>query len=509
MIKKIIEKRIKEKTIVLVCVIFFLLQIIPILYLGQYDHPTSDDFQYGAASHTVWQDTHSLLLTVEAAAQGVAEDYQRWQGSYSALFLMRLEPTVFAEWCYGLVPFLMIGLLTAGTLYLMHTLFYDLLKSRSWHWITAALLLVMLSIQFSLVASEQFFWYNSSIYYNAYHAFMLFYLAWFIKYSRTAKKRYLCYLLFFGIVIGGGNYITALTTALGMLTGILLLIIEGKRIDSSPGSQKKRGVQIVLLGLLWVELVVAFVISAIAPGNAARAETTGGYGAVSAIVHSLLQGTNYYLTWLDKWWLLVILLLSPIMIRMIRKIKFSFSYPVLVLLYFYGFFCAMSCPTFYALGSTGPGRVVNIIYDAFLWISGFQFFYVLGWFIRRLEKIDTFDLIHFKKLFYQINYATIGLLILFLIGSGSCMDTTTITALKVWIKGEGKQYDTEYKERLAVLEDETISDVVFEPYTVEPALVFIADGTEDPTFVNNREWADFYGKNSLVIKSDSEDTNGN
>ena len=32
--------------------------------------------------------------------------------------------------------------------------------------------------------------------------------------------------------------------------------------------------------------------------------------------------------------------------------------------------------------------------------------------------------------------------------------------------------------------------------------VFIADGTEDPEFVNNREWADFYGKNSLVIRAE-------
>lgn len=76
-----------------------------------------------------------------------------------------------------------------------------------------------------------------------------------------------------------------------------------------------------------------------------------------------------------------------------------------------------------------------------------------------------------------------------------------MTACKVWLGGKGKQYDLEYRQRLAVLEDDTITDVVFAPYTVEPALVFIADGTEDPEFVNNREWADFYGKNSLVIRA--------
>ena len=91
-------------------------------------------------------------------------------------------------------------------------------------------------------------------------------------------------------------------------------------------------------------------------------------------------------------------------------------------------------------------------------------------------------------------------LILIMICSGSFLDVTTITACKVWIKGEAKQYDLEYKERLAQLEDETISDVVFAPYTVEPDLVFIADALDDPEFVNNREWADFYGKNSLIVR---------
>ena len=86
------------------------------------------------------------------------------------------------------------------------------------------------------------------------------------------------------------------------------------------------------------------------------------------------------------------------------------------------------------------------------------------------------------------------------IWSGSFLDVTTITACKVWIKGEAKQYDLEYKERLAQLEDETVSDVVFAPYTIEPNLVFIADALDDPEFVNSREWADFYGKNSLIVR---------
>lgn len=106
-IGKIVRERAKLTAILLT--VFFVLQIIPILYLGRFNHPTSDDFKYGAYSHTAWQETGSLAEVLEAAVKGVAEDYRTWQGSYSALFLMRLEPTVFGEAYYGLVPWIMLG----------------------------------------------------------------------------------------------------------------------------------------------------------------------------------------------------------------------------------------------------------------------------------------------------------------------------------------------------------------------------------------------------------------
>ena len=164
----------KDRLAAILLTVLFVLQIIPILYLGRFNHPTSDDFKYGAYSHTAWQETGSLAAVVEAAAKGVAEDYRTWQGSYSALFLMRLEPTVFGEKYYGLVPFIMLGLLTAGTLYFMRTLCKVVLRSGTLHYISMSMLILSFCVQFSPVASEQFFWYNSSVYYNAFHALLSF-----------------------------------------------------------------------------------------------------------------------------------------------------------------------------------------------------------------------------------------------------------------------------------------------------------------------------------------------
>ena len=508
-----------EKKVAAVLVILFVLQIIPILYLGQFNQPTSDDFLYGKASHDVWVSTGSPVQTVQAAIDGVKEDYYRWQGSYAALFFMRLEPTVFGEACYAVVPYLMIWLLTLGTLYFVRTLCKVVLKTESLHYISISMLILMLCIQFSPVASEQFFWYNSSVYYNAFHSFLLCYLAWILRYLFLGKKRYVVYMALFGVILGGGNYISALTLAI--LQGMAIagaFLYQKYNVEKGKIYQKRAFV----LTLLWLEFLACFAVSALAPGNAVRAESTWGYGPVSSIIHSLIQGVKYYEAWTDKWWLLVALCLLPMMVQLIRKTTFSFAYPGIVILFLYGVFSAMSCPTFYALGTTGPGRIINIIYDAFLLVTYIQLFYLTGWIYRKWEGIwnkkasesDINESDINKSIAYMEPYVSdkIGLalqngcfvaivsLILILVVSGSFLDVTTITACKVWIKGEAKQYDLEYKERLAQLEDETISDVVFAPYTVEPDLVFIADALEDPEFVNNREWADFYGKNSLIVR---------
>lgn len=483
----------KDRLAAILLTVLFVLQIIPLLYLGRFNHPTSDDFKYGTYSHTAWQETGAFTEVLAAAAKGVAEDYQTWQGSYSALFLMRLEPQVFGEKYYSLVPWIMLGMLTAGTLYFFRTMCKTVLKSDTLHYISMSMLVLSLCVQFSPVASEQFFWYNSSVYYNFFHAVLLFNIGWLVRFGYEGKKRYIVYMALGGLFLGGGNYVTALFLVIVHATALALLWYL----------KRKKECKAVLF--LWLEFLACFAVSAAAPGNAVRGAEIAGYGAVSSIIRSLLQGVKYYMAWLDKWWFFVALLMLPMMLGLIKKTSFQFRYPGFVLLYLYGAFSAMSCPTFYALGSTGPGRIINIIYDSFLLVSYVQLFYLLGYICRRWEEAETDDRKQntaFGRLAARLYNGIFITLFFMLLAAGNILDMTTVTACKVWIKGEGRQYDREYMERLAVLEDENVTDVVFKPYTVEPELVFIADGTEDPEFVNNREWADFYGKNSLVIRAE-------
>ena len=100
-----------------------LLSLIPLIWLGRYNYPTGDDYYYGAETHLVWQQTGSIIQTLDAACAGVADSYQIWQGTYSALFLMYLAPNVFSNTAYHLVTFVILLLLCGGIFYLLCPLF--------------------------------------------------------------------------------------------------------------------------------------------------------------------------------------------------------------------------------------------------------------------------------------------------------------------------------------------------------------------------------------------------
>lgn len=83
--------------------------LILVLWIGFYDVPSADDFTYGAGMHQVWKNTGSLLEVLRAAAQSVRGWYLVWQGTFSAIFLMCLQPAVFDAGLYRMVPILMVG----------------------------------------------------------------------------------------------------------------------------------------------------------------------------------------------------------------------------------------------------------------------------------------------------------------------------------------------------------------------------------------------------------------
>ena len=97
----------------------FIAGLVPIALISRYDYPCADDFGFSAYSHIAWQEDHSIPAVLGGAVRTVAERWYGWQGTFSSIFLMSLQPGIWGEHFYAAVPFLMCGLITFATLFFL------------------------------------------------------------------------------------------------------------------------------------------------------------------------------------------------------------------------------------------------------------------------------------------------------------------------------------------------------------------------------------------------------
>ena len=200
--KKIIQSLYNEKNLSRLCLAALLLSLVPLLYVSRYNHPTGDDIYYGLDAHMVWESTHSLPRTIGNALQGVAHDYQRWQGTYAAMFLMRLQPSVFSDNLYFLTPFLVIGLLLWGNGYLLRQLGRYVIPLNRYEQLGVWSVLMIMSLQWVISPGEAFYWYNGSVYYSGFYGLTMLLFGLVCKYIHTFKKSTLSGIFFLALLVG-------------------------------------------------------------------------------------------------------------------------------------------------------------------------------------------------------------------------------------------------------------------------------------------------------------------
>ena len=465
-----------------------LLSLIPLIWLGRYNYPTGDDYYYGAETHLVWQQTGSIIQTLDAACAGVADSYQIWQGTYSALFLMYLAPNVFSNTAYHLVTFVILLLLCGGIFYKMCLLFRRSLPGTCGEWITVSSILSFLCIQTVEFQCDSFYWYNGSMYYTGFFAVTLFFLGTLFRYLDNGKRILLLPLLLLAVFLGGGNYVSLLLCMLLSVTITLLLLLQKNK-------------KAYICGITSVVLLLSFAVSAIAPGNHVRQSGMWKIPAWKAIAKCLLQGIRYTLAWTGLWWVLAALLLLPVFLRILQKKNGAFfSHPILFTGYAYGLFCSMSCPLFYTMNSTGPGRAVAIVYYMFLLISFTVFFYWIGFVLLKMQARPTPpERIEVSGKLNTARYLAMAVLLFSILCTGLWQETSAMKAIRVLTDGEAAAYAAEYEDRLLLLNDPEVTDVVLTPFIHQPALIYTGDLPGDPEDPTSRKVAQYFQKTSLYV----------
>ncbi len=465
-----------------------LLGMIPLGWLGRYNYPTGDDYYYGVEAHLVWQQTGSFTQAFAAACSGVADTYRDWQGTFSALLLMYLPPNIFSNTAYHLVTLVILLLLCGSIFYLLRPLVCRFLPGTNGEWITISSILSFLCIQTVAFQSDSFYWYNGSMYYTGFFAVTLFFLGTLLRYLYNGKRILLLPLLLFAIFLGGGNYVSLLPCMLLVVTVTFLLLLQKNK-------------KAYVCGITSAVLLLSFAVSAMAPGNQVRQDGMWKIPAWKAIAKSLLQGIRYTFAWTGLWWLLAALLLLPVFLRILReKNGKSFSHPILFTGYAYGLFCSMSCPLFYTMNSTGPGRAVAIVYYMFLLISFAVFVYWIGFVVRKLQmRQNASEKKGVTGKLKIVRYVAMALLLLGILFTGLWQEVSAVKAVRVLADGEAAAYAAEYEERLLLLNDPKVTDVVLTPFTHQPAMIYTGDLPGDPEDPTSERTAQYFGKNSIYV----------
>lgn len=364
--------------------LLLLVSLLPVLRIAKYNLPSNDDLEFIETTGPVWEETHSLSETLKTAAAHTRWKMDTWQGTYSAQFLMALQPGLFGLSYYALTPYLLIGLLILSLF-----LFYDCVcrKFLGTDRVTPlilSLVTVFCCIQFPPSAGQGFLWFNGGVFYTAYFSLtlILFTLLLTIYQSASRKARILLTLLACALsaFIAGGNYTSMLPAAILLLTLTLAAFI-----------QKKRGAALALTLTLLIFLI-GMGINVTAPGNAKRvAFELAYYGTrqtppVKAILLSLLYGVSAILYRFDGAMLLIILLTAALLGPYLYQSRYTFRRPLLVLLFTVGVFCSGFTATIYAGSTAGPLRSLNIVYFSELLLVGFNTAYITGFFLKKAGR---------------------------------------------------------------------------------------------------------------------------
>lgn len=493
-----------NKTILLrSIIIIFILSLIPLYFIGKYDHPSVDDYYYGAQTVKVWNDTHNVGSVVKESYNQMVDTYYDWQGNFSAIFLMRLQPAIFGEQYYILAPIFLITSFVVCMMIFFYSLLRKWFNAGSKSALGVAVCVTFCAMQFTFMPSDSFYWYNGSIYYTFFFSLMLLLFTLITTIVHSEKKWAVILSSIIAVplafVIGGGNYSTALFTVVILATMTAFFIY-------------KKDKKSILVAIITICCFVGLVISMKAPGNEIRKGTVESPGVIKALIYSFAYGGYNIANSSTAPVLIMWIGLLPVFYMIASKINFSFKKPLLVLLFTYCIFCTQGTPVFYAQGLRIPYRMMNIIYFSYYIFMTINLIYLMGWLHQKygesqiVQRIfGVYDNARACKIFSLV------IPILFVVGCIGKINVTekedggasfsnlpmSLSAAYSIVNGDAKEYDAQLNNRDQLIKLNDSQFVVVPKLTVTPDVIYHTDITDNPEDWHNAHLALFYDKDAI------------
>lgn len=484
---KEIKEKIKDNYYIIIAIGILLIFIAQLLYTGTFSHPAVDDYNYSIYTFNALK-TGGIIKLLAGVGKTVSEFYRTWQGTYSAIVIMSLEPAVYGQQFYFIGSFILILSLIFSTYIFSKTIVEKLLHidKKYTYLITSLFLIITLETMPSVV--QGLYWWNGASYYTLFYTFHLVNISLILNSlilnGFTKKKYFLSVVL--TILIAGSNFILALQQIILLVLLNIYLLLKKKNKKCIP---------------LLIISIVFFLISALAPGNSGRASTVTGMTPIRAVISSFKYGAKYIIEWTNLLNISFIILIVIILINN-SKTNFKFKYPTLIAILTYCIFSATLTPTLYATSNLGEGRLTNIIYYEYFICMIFVLYYVIRSINNKFIKNKKYNkfiniLKSNKKIVYLISIIIICISIY--------NNRKVITSYKIYSEfksGAINEYDEKYKERIKILNDESKKEIVIEKFDKIPFTLFYSDISDNNDSWKNIPLRKIYNKNKIVLKED-------
>lgn len=450
---------------------------------GLYVYPQGDDFEYGAYAHQAIEAGYGLQGALGGAAKMVAKSYQIWQGTFSSIFLMALQPGIWGEKYYHLTPLLLIGLLLSALFFFMDSLFRKVCGAKKREVFLLFLLAAFLVTQLVPAQVSAFYWWNGAIHYTGAIAFLLYMVSFVIRAAvgTSKKKVYITAACVAAVMVGGGNLVTAL---IGSVLVIYALIAVGI-------SKRRELLKYILTP--GMALASAFIINIAAPGNWIRQGNSGEiieYGVIGSIIKSFEVCTEYALgEWIDIFWILMVLSAMPLLAKIASRFRFSYPLPGIVSLAAFCMLSAMYTPQLYAIGEWDTGRIQNIIYDMFIIETLVLEFYWLGW-IQKQNAL-SWDIGMTWKWYAACSAA--GMAAFVLTAAADPESMTSSAVLAAVSNGEAQEYADAIQENIRKIKRSPDDEVIQIQEPPQKPEIFKSNEIETWRYGT----AAYYGKNKI------------
>ena len=451
------------KTICIVLSVLMLVSILPAFVLTLYTFPAPGDDYFSVTGLSQALSQNGPIAYLVEPLRYAAQRYVDWQGSFVSVWLFGLNPMVFSMTGYRLAM-LFFNLFFVFAVYLFcDTVINHFYKQKKVFAFTIGSTLLFAfyhGMPFSNLY-ETCFWYTGAVFYFLTLSGLLVFMSLLyrlnVRIQAQANTGSLMVLLVLGALFLGSNNLAASISAWSGMTLVMGLALLKKH----PVRKK--------LAVIYAVMSIAVLSNALAPGYQVRYQDAI-HQNVSAVVSTNIidvlvlsfklatSNLRGYATIVPT--VGVLMLLSPVMFYYFKRNPVRAINPLLLAVGTYLVFVAQYAPFLYALGNLQYGRII-----AYRFFTA-QVLYVIN-FINLVAF--TAEKTRFKATMKKVLSGAMlvgGLALIFHSFSVRVLPMSHIkTIIECYQDGSMQTFIEEKNERLTILEDSSITDVVFSPMT--------------------------------------------